>query len=664
MRTPFLLKFWALCLCLSFLSCDNASNNEGSNNEPDANTPTDVVERERRVQLKDVDQSPVVFEGTPTDWSNYPEVGSSLRQLIDAYERNDMETATPALAQYFGFNGFDHQDEMHGYIVAMYDAAGIPEKASIEVLRRDKRRPVWSYDLKVDMAICLRKYALRQGIEKTKGLVAQLRDKYGEKLPSLALAVIPRPLINQLQKGVHSQTLLEWGRYDNGLEEDSKQLLQQNTKDPFLDHLYYYHSQPEIALKYFPESILHDVLLFNIGYNQMRVIWRAEQMEEMRRQGFNPEEFSPSPMFGQMLKFTTLEGPLGEASQNAIRHFSEYIEKYPQRPHADDAAFWIAWLNAQMGRYDDCIHWIKKVGTLGNRDYEEVYTMTEKLEIEITPYLNEAQLRMLIEGVEADRSSYHNESVVVNLIEQLSYKEALRILEEPQYKDYKIPGLVHLTKKEFQAQHLDQAKEAAQILIGKDYHSKDKIKELINHIDEMKTLPEGDTRRYSRVVAGLKNYFGDIEGAFRFIDQSIAKLGNQKDLSGLLYLKIILMRDRNPYEVEDVVKEMIRLYPQSSLADDALAELIYVKSMVNEDMTSAEAYLAQLLEAYPQGNARDNGMNWVAMGYKRCCLSYCYGDIKRDVACERAKTYYKRIQREFTLTRFAGYAMQNLLELQ
>ncbi|MEO0779302.1 MAG: hypothetical protein AAF146_22250 [Bacteroidota bacterium] len=663
MKPPLYYKFWILGLGLLLGACENTAPSN-ANGSTEAAPPVNVGQDDRD-RLDNVDQSPVSFVGTPVDWNQHPAVDPSLRSALSAYESGQLETATAELARYFGRTNFSSQDELHGYLVAAYDGAQLPDRAAIEVLRRDKRRQVWNYELKYDLSICLRKYALQSGFDQAIRLVEQLRSDYGEKLPSLALAVIPRNLMSTLQEGIHSQTIIEYASFDNPLETAVDQILDQKIADPFLDHLYYYRQQPGIALQYYPESILRDVLLFNAGYEQMRVIWKAERTEEMREMGYDAADTYPYPVFDRLLKYVEMEeGPLVEAGEKAIGFFTEYVENYPQRPHADDAAYWVAWVYAQLGRYDDCIRWIKRVNQLGNRDYEEDFRFPEALEVSITPFLSQSQLRALIESQEVERSPYHNESVIINLVERLSFEEALRVLEEPQYESYKVPGLVQLAKKSFQEQRFDDTKRVAQLLIAKDYPAKNDLKSLINRLAEIQALPSDDPRRYSMVVSGLRSDFRDSETAFRFIEQSLRKLGDTQDLSALMYLKIVMMRDRNPSAVEAELREMLRRYPQSTLADDALAELVYVQAMVLGKLAEAEATLDQLLREYPEGNARDNALNWVAMGYRNCCLAYCYSDVARPVACERAKAYYRRIQREFPLTRFAGYAMENLLELQ
>ena len=42
----------------------------------------------------------------------------------------------------------------------------------------------------------------------------------------------------------------------------------------------------------------------------------------------------------------------------AIEKLKEYVELYPKKEQADDAAFWIAWLNNFIGNYHETFYWL------------------------------------------------------------------------------------------------------------------------------------------------------------------------------------------------------------------------------------------------------------------------------------------------------------------
>ena len=647
LTVPQLAAFCSLLLLLSLPSCDSDK--------------SDNVELERipfvfetPESLKGVRNDSIPFADPPTDFSKVEVDAPLLVQAIKAYESDDLQTCSNALGSYFGKAGFSNLDEMLGYVVAAYGALELYESAAREVLKRDQRRQPWNYAMKYDLMICLQNYAKKYGLEEGVALTERLKKEFGNKMASPILLVLPKWKMSFLQQGV----LVAYDIYKdkNELNDMLLPFIDRFPKDTFIDHAYYSIGQPEKALEINPKGLIRDVLLYNIGYNVIKKISKEERRLEAIDKRGRLDYISSQPLFLEKLEYVDLNGMEKETVERAYQYFKKYVEEFPHRPLADDAAYWLAWLDFQYERFDDAIVWIKKSKVLGNKDYHQQLGFSGSLEIEMTPFLNVKQLEMM--SVEAKDFDYEREKIVINLVDRLPYAEALKILEEPKYKPYEVEALFHLAKREYRDLAFVNALEAAKLAKAKGSGKNgDHISFIIQKIEELIDLGEiPKAELFTKVASGLKTHFKDRKMTFQFIDNAVKQFGDQEDLSTLLYLKTVLLVNSNPAKVEAVVEEMLAKYTGSKLSDDALAELIYIQSMVLPELPKAEANLERMFSLYPNRNALDNATNWVAKAYFRK-----RHDLKDGAAAtEKAKYYYQRIRQEFPMTRFAGYATQNL----
>jgi len=606
--------------------------------------------------LEGVNNDSIPFVGAPTDFSQVKADLPLLKKAIQAYESNDLETCSNALGSHFEKAGFTNLDQMLGYVVAAYGALGLYENAAREVLKRDQRRQPWNYAMKLDLMICLRNYAKQNGLEKGVALTEKLKAEFGKKLVSPILMILPRGKMTFLHDGMHVSSTIWWDK--NKFEEHLPAFMERFPKDTFIDHAYYFIGEPEKALKVNPKGLLRDVLLYNIAYDEIKKICKEENRLKAVERQRSLEYISDYPLFTKKLEYVDLLEVENPKAEKAYQYFSKYIEEFPNRPHADDAAFWLAWLDFQYQRYDQAIAWTKKVRSLGNKDYHQKYRLAARLESEMSPFLSTKQLEAI--STNSKEYDHRTEKIVINMADRLPFGEAIKMLEDPKYQAYEVKALYQLTKREYANLNFDNALEAAKLVQAKGENEISNISLVIPNIQaiiDLGAIPKAAL--LSKVATGLKSYFMDRAMTLKFIDQSIAKYGNEEDVSTLYYLKAVLLRDSNPAKVEAVVEEMLVRHTASKLCDDALAELIYVQSKVLRDLKKAEANLDRMFSLYPNGNALDNAMNWVAMGYAGQRYSVENGQFAR----EKAKYYYARIRREFPLTRFAGYAMQNLQRL-
>jgi len=83
-----------------------------------------------------------------------------------------------------------------------------------------------------------------------------------------------------------------------------------------------------------------------------------------------------------------------------------------------------------------------------------------------------------------------------------------------------------------------------------------------------------------------------------------------------LFLQAMAERRRGNYDkFQSLMLEFVAAHPNSTLMDDALAELgLY--HMQTHDFVQAEGYLRRVVEEFPQANAFDNALNWLVLLYR------------------------------------------------
>jgi tetratricopeptide (TPR) repeat protein len=112
----------------------------------------------------------------------------------------------------------------------------------------------------------------------------------------------------------------------------------------------------------------------------------------------------------------------------------------------------------------------------------------------------------------------------------------------------------------------------------------------------------------------------DLRQAAHLIEIALAALPRTEEYRALrewlYYRKVRIMVQFAPGDVPGVVSAMAQEFPSSQLLDDALGEQLYTQGAVLRNRNAAEDTLQRILVGFPQGNAVDNALNWMAVIYR------------------------------------------------
>jgi hypothetical protein len=183
-----------------------------------------------------------------------------------------------------------------------------------------------------------------------------------------------------------------------------------------------------------------------------------------------------------------------------------------------------------------------------------------------------------------------------------------------------------------------------------ELYNKSISNELLKEVYSITTNDSIDNKLIKRLIKIKNNPHCRIL-CFQIIDHLLQKNNNIDINAKLKFLKICISEIEYPDITETLSNEFLKNYSKHILADDVLAELIYVQSYILNDFVKAEKYLRILQTKYPNGNANDNAMYWIAYAYEHS-RDYNYKLI--------SSTKYQDIITKYPSSRFARYARTKL----
>ena len=508
----------------------------------------------------------------------------------------------------------------------------------------------------------------------TFSLIENLQLKFGSKLISKFWALIPSSIIGQIEKGEHSLYFLE------GIPDDQvnnlKALIKKYPKDRFVDHAYYALQEYELGLK--ESGLIKDVLIYAAGY---RLLSELKLSHGLKRWEFNSKAFVHSVNDSSFI--------------NCVNHFKSYVNTYPDRPHADDSAFWLGFLYSNAGDFEASLNWFSKVNSLGNGDYNYyIETFLAKIIPELPNDLIDRFLDLLVQKKSFAPFNYNE--IINSLVYSGDSSAVLRRIRTLQQGEQRLLGYVALVERFNNEYKWSYSKGIYSEFIS-DYDAyidsgnydelsnwektelteiEKRAKYLAKQTDLVLSYSESELnyQDMASLAISFRHDFYNRKLALYFIDLAVKKFGNNPSfpLDYFIYLMVANLRDQDPVEAIRAAETLLKNFPSSQYCDDVMADIVYIQAIVLDKRNDARKTLNTLVVEYPDGNALDNAHNWLAMSLRNCCEYYysCSDDNARygsaeyrqekKAKCDEAKALYKEIIRKFPDTRFALYAVENI----
>jgi outer membrane protein assembly factor BamD (BamD/ComL family) len=406
-----------------------------------------------------------------------------------------------------------------------------------------------------------------------------------------------------------------------------------------------------------PKSLIKEVLLYAAGY---RIALECNLTE-------NSDNEAIPKVSSQVV-------------DKGIRFFAEFIKQYPKSIHADDAAYYLSKLLIKKGKYEVAASILLDIEKFGNEDFEypaqELYlSILGKLgNKNITTFLNK----------EFKPKNQFKKAIIEKIVLSKSDKDVLKSIENISESELKIHGYFLLSDKIIQNFRFQEAlKYANQALyiLSRSGISIDKNEynyynqSLLDIVYKCQAMQDLNSKKYHSIddfhklaIDFRRKKFDYLLSEFVIKKGLVYAKANKIPYDYLLYLYILIYKERDFAEVEIIINEYLQKFPKSRYLDDALAEVIYSASYVFENTEKAEYYFSKLITFYSSGNAVDNSYDWIASIYFQNC-QYCYESdvekcvLERKKSCERAKKLYLELITKYPYTRFARSGTDNLIEI-
>ncbi len=536
-----------------------------------------------------------------------------IDRAMSLFETHNYDKAAVVFSSALAGADEAERDYLQDSLISSLYGAGDFERAARLVLERDRNRPPGDTGLWKDVALCIRQYSAVHSTPAGFTLVQTLQEQYGDKLISYLWTVIPTRVIVRLYEGLH------YTSYIAAMSADERQAIRHILKEyphgRFDAAGMYALGEYDLALKEHPDSMFRDLLLFARGY------------ESGRRLGclYVSGPYETDPDTG--LRFVGVDRK-EEADDGTYAHVAttrEYLTRlvaeFPTAPMIDDTYGCLGNIAVWYGDFDEGISWLRRAAKHNPR-----WGSCE------TAHLARLPTESLIERLEVDPA-----------IPRPDYLWYLVVRDRHRVGDFS--GARQLALRAFKWMET----------LGSDPtdHIVDRLEYFIKTGGMVESAQgAGRPRTYRNLANELRRVHHDYRAAVAVLEDALRKFPDSDESDKLGFVRILCFRDWRPKDIYDAGMKFIDSWPDSTVADDVLAEMIFVASMTHADFERAENTLQLLLDKYPQSNAVDNAMNWLAWGYLR------KGEL------ERAEVIYTQIREWFPFSRFARYAEQGLAKIE
>jgi outer membrane protein assembly factor BamD (BamD/ComL family) len=578
-------------------------------------------------------------------------------KIVSAYEAKDFSKLRPLIEKTFNKNIINPTD----FVIAAYYGLGLFEEA-IRLKIENKTGNVSTDDL-LDYAKCLRNIGLVKSRKYAEQLISELNNPVLDNI----WIYTPFEVSSCLFRGIHNK----WA-VDNNLEEVDiegvKKYIKDNPKTDITYLAYYLLGDYEQSLRTNTSGDFEDVLLYAAGHSILKSY------------SFNYYE-----SIGKNLSVSETN-----KVNNAIKYLKEYVSKYPSHMHADDAAYWLAFGYSLLTDYPAAFEWLNSMEKLGNQDSEYI-RIGRRFK---TQLLDKVSVDLAIRNIDF-RSEV---ALLAKILSQLPKDEALDKLVliinsisipekdgEFSFEMYNLEQLISCLLYKYSIKELEG--------ITLSINNEDKRNIFSNIMSEKSSLL--DLSSYRNDTSRVIFYFEDKESRIELLEandcesliSSIKRLRNIhywreyvvsdliiqrinkivetvdtcENLDYLLYLKILALKsfedkyieytipDRMPelIIIEDLVYDLLEKFPNSTYADDALADLVYLELFVFDRYKKGEKIALELMSKFPNSNAIDNTLNWLATAsvHNENKFTY-YNELLIDLFPDSYFSKYARIRLE------------------
>jgi tetratricopeptide (TPR) repeat protein len=651
----------------------------------DQGPPTSVIAIWGQVKLQELGYDPLSM----LEEGKSPHLGVLVDTLGDLQRSAKQNlpvyriTGGPGFVYAASFGG-NNQGHRHILAVDGTQLAKRKFRLSLEgILHRDESLANDDYSLWPQVALTTRQLALDTSAQ---AATAELDKVFAEfpskKLYSHVWAVLPGGPISHLSDSEYWPVDIYQTKTEHpNIRRELQMVVSRWPADPFIEFAYYTIGDFDTAVKINPKSIIGDAVHYARAHAVVESILK-DAVAIVKSKKDNKDDYTPDGV-GDMLSYLGEKAGVNDAKLlgSLVPHFAEraamaktdfeIVMLDKKAHHADDAAYFLGWLNFQQGKLKEALPYLSQAITIGNGDYQ-VAAVRLAARIQMS-YPAAEQFKIVSSDPVFARQPLLWYVAARSAFREFDYKTVIKEVEQA-FITMNIP--LDRLPATTDPKRLDAAIER----INPDLNSDPNFVELpyilqaskefldyrsyldaaaSEHPDVLAMRARAIIVKYSLLVDPPEQpahppplAHKDLRQALHLIDLTLAKVPQGADFAALrewlYYRKVRIAALFAPESVPGVIALMKREFPNSKLLDDVLAEQLFGQGVVMHDVPAAEITFRTLLQKYPNGNAVDNAFSWMAILYR------CTGRTQDALALNR------EILQRFPMTRHAKYARERM----
>ena len=577
-------------------------------------------------------------------------------------------------------NGVGHQ---HYVAVDALQLATRQFQASVEnVLRRDQSLASDDYSLWPEVALAARRLALDTSPQAaTAQLDKVFQNSASKKLYSRVWPVLPGGPIQHLPAAEYWPVdIYGPGTEHPNIRRELQRVVSESPSDPFIEFAYYVLGDFDNALRSKTNSVISDAIHYARGHAVIESILKDAVAAVNSRKKKDADD--PEGVIGRLLYVNEN----GDMYDNKL--LGSFIPNFGQRAalakpdleavlvhqaghHADDAAYYLAWLGFQQGDAREALRYLSQAVVVGNGDYElAALRLTVRIQSANTP---DEQFRIVdsdpnfakqpVLWYVAARSAYRAYDYTATVRELQRALSALNVpidrlpaTTDPQRLEVAIERINPDLNNDLNFVELPYLLQASKEFLEYETYLKSAATE---RPDVLAKRARTIIVKYSMLLDPPQKSAGplpvahkDLRQALHIIDETIEEVAAGPAYTSLrqwlYYRKVRISAVYAPETVPGIIAVMEREFSNPKLLNNVLAEQLYAQGVIQHNARAAEATFRTLIQKYPTGNAVDNAYGWMAILYR------CVGRTQDALSMNR------EILRRFPLTRHAIYARDRM----
>ena len=483
------------------------------------------------------------------------------------------------------------KENLIGLTTASYYGAGQHREGIKFICDQYKDRSKNDIRYRFEIHAHIRKIALIDGYKAAESFISRMHNKYDRDDLSFVWIGVPLGQMEYLKAGYLTGDC-RWTIAEEDIEY-LKYVIKRYPDDPFIDHAYYFIGKSDFIINNYKNSII--------------------------------------------LPIAYLEAARNADDRKSISIYKNYIKNWPKSDRVDSVERNILERLGRLGEFEEFISFMNSVGISNHIQWYESY------------YKNEFLKRLGFDRI----------------LEILFNKDEKLLLADDEFEFWSLN--IDEGDSLFSTGNFNQA-----LIKYKTYRDLYNVNDIsfpsipnlkINHLENIITLKKDSTAYgllklafYLRDDVG-KSFYASWYKYFTIKADAFQKVATKYPYSieaeKALYLLASLYRSRSEYDKSyEVLKEFKRKYPRSYLIDDIIAEMGLYNLFYRRDFNMAKNYFDEVISKYPQSNAADNSLNWIAWSY-----------LQSEDYVNSAK-YYGLLGLNYANTRIGKNAVKTYIKMQ